>query len=246
MGRRSIQLNRWFETKLGQHVLQTETQVMHTLLPPHFGYHLVQLGSVGQGCLINNSRIMHRCIVSQSLMHPQTGFSYVQAALDNLPFAEESIDLIVLPHILEFEADPHRILHHVTRSLIPDGHVIIIGFNPFSVWGIWRKLFAQKYSAPWSGQFLSSVRINDWLKLLGLEPIQQHSFFFSLPFHHPQSSRYTPLLERIGKRCAGRFGAVYIIVAQKRTLPLTLITPKWRIKETTFAPTGVSSTHYKK
>lgn len=246
MGRRSIQLNRWFETKLGQHVLQAEIQVMQTLLPHHFGYHLVQLGNVGQGCLISNSRIMHRCIVSQSIPHSQADLPYIQADFDILPFAEESIDLVVLPHILEFEADPHRILHQITRSLIPDGHIIIIGFNPFSMWGIWHKLFAQKHSAPWSGQFLSRIRVTDWLKLLGLEPIQQHSFFFSLPFHHPQSSDYSPLLERIGKRCAGRFGAVYIIVAQKRILPLTLITPKWRLKETAFAPTGVSSTHYKK
>jgi ubiquinone/menaquinone biosynthesis C-methylase UbiE len=53
-----------------------------------------------------------------------------------LPFATQSLDLVVLPHVLEFAAEPHQVLREVERVLIPEGQVIICGFNPSSLWGM--------------------------------------------------------------------------------------------------------------
>lgn len=72
---------------------------------------------------------------------------------DELPFASASIDLVVLPHVLEFAEEPHQILREVERVLIPEGQVIICGFNPVSLWG------ARHVWSRWSdSDFLSTLR----------------------------------------------------------------------------------------
>jgi SAM-dependent methyltransferase len=53
-----------------------------------------------------------------------------------LPFADQSLDLVVLPHTLERAADPHRSLAEVERVLRPEGRVVIVGLNPVSLWGL--------------------------------------------------------------------------------------------------------------
>ena len=56
-----------------------------------------------------------------------------------LPFAANSIDLVVMPHVLEFYDDPHQILREVERILIPEGQIVLTGFNLIPV-GLRRRL----------------------------------------------------------------------------------------------------------
>jgi ubiquinone/menaquinone biosynthesis C-methylase UbiE len=53
-----------------------------------------------------------------------------------LPFAANSLDLVVLPHTLELSLDPHATLREVERVLVPEGRVVISGLNPASLWGL--------------------------------------------------------------------------------------------------------------
>ncbi|VVE68828.1 SAM-dependent methyltransferase [Pandoraea pnomenusa] len=59
---------------------------------------------------------------------------------DELPIATASTDLVVLPHVLEFAENPHDILREVERILVPEGQVIITGFNNLSLWGAREEL----------------------------------------------------------------------------------------------------------
>lgn len=221
----SAQLNRWFQKPLGQHLLSEEVEVLQKILPHLFGYHLLQIGNVGYGCLLDSSRIMHRCVLSLSANMIDKPYTSVYGSADALPFANESLDVVVLPHVLEFEENPHEILREVERVLIPEGYIIILGFNPLSFWGVWRWLFARRDTAPWSGRFLSQLRIKDWLALLGFEVKDYKTFFFWLPFH-----KRIRFWKKIG--VAGNFGAVYVLVAKKRVATLTLLKSKWKTAPT--------------
>ncbi|EIJ43596.1 methylase involved in ubiquinone/menaquinone biosynthesis [Beggiatoa alba B18LD] len=221
MSQRALQLNRWFETAVGQRLLNIEANTLSKVLPYLFGYHLVQIGGMGQGRLLESSRIRHRCIISRYADVLQTSYSKVSSTIESLPFASDSIDVVVLPHLLEFEDNPHTILREVERILIPEGHIIIIGFNPLSLWGVWRWSFAQRKAAPWCGRFIGLLRIKDWLALLGFELVEQQTLFYAPPFYHERLMTRSPIFENMGKRLAGRFGAVYIVVAKKRVATLT-------------------------
>jgi len=216
------QLNRWFQTPLGRRVLKEEADALQPILPHLFGYHLLQIGTIGHGYLLESSRISHRCVLSLSAKTICKPYSAVCALPDVLPFAQDSIDVVVLPHLLEFEKKPLDILREVERVLIPEGHVVILGFNPVSLWGGWR-YFTRRKTAPWCGRFLPISRIKDWLALLGFDLKKQQTFFFRLPFYKNEMT----VLEKIGARWMGHFGAVYLLVAKKHVTTITPIKPKW-------------------
>jgi SAM-dependent methyltransferase len=262
----SAQLKKWFKTPLGRRLLSEELSALQQILPHLFGYHLLQIGNLWDGRLLESSRIKHRCVLSLELQEcidfKKNTFIYseiahfgnsptdtiykpyssVFAKADALPFAQYSLDVVVLPHILEFEENPHDILREVERILIPEGHLIILGFNPMSLWGIWHWFFAGREIAPWCGKFLSILHIKDCLSLLGFELKKQKTLFFALPFQNERFSRYITFLEKIGLHWTGNFGAVYLLVAKKRVTTLTPIKSNWLTQPTLVA--GAIGTHF--
>ncbi|MEK7991123.1 MAG: class I SAM-dependent methyltransferase [Thiotrichaceae bacterium] len=225
MGTCLAELYKWFTTPLGERLLQSEAQLMQQVLANLFGYHLLQIGNIGHGQLLENSRINHRCILCLRDPHSELPYSTIHASADNLPFAHDSVDVVVLPHVLEFEENPHQILREVERVLIAEGHVVIIGFNPLSLWGLWHLFLSHRKQAPWCSQFLPVLRVKDWLALLGFEKVQQHTLFFAPPFNSHWG--IMKRLDKFGNRWAKDFGAVYVLVAKKQVLTITPIKPKW-------------------
>ena len=146
-----------------------------------------------------------------------------------LPFAAQSTDLVILPHVLEFSSDPHQILREIERILIPEGQVIITGFNPLSLWGIKRHL-KRHGSFPWNGNYLSATRLKDWLKLLGFEVDRGCFGCYAPPFEQPRCLRRWHFMENAGPRWWHFSGGVYMLRAIKRVPGMRLITPNWREK----------------
>ena len=123
-----------------------------------------------------------------------------------LPVASQTLDLLLLPHVLEFSAHPHQILREAERVLMPEGSLIISGFNPYSLWGLWRMLPYNDREYPWCGRFISLSRIKDWLALLGLEVVGGRMCCYEPPFRQEpcsESSTSWKTLETAGGRMAG-------------------------------------------
>ena len=121
----------WFATPLGRHLLAREQVYFDTTLADIFGYHALQIG-LPETPLLRASRIATRCTVD--LEEP----AQVLADPHWLPFRENSFDLVVLPHALEFTDEPHQLLREVYRVIRSEGQVVIAGFNPFSLFGAKR------------------------------------------------------------------------------------------------------------
>lgn len=240
MSTRAQKLNQWFESPLGERLLIAEKKLMQQILPHLFGYYLTQIEGMGDGRLLESSRIIHRYILTSSFPTTQLAYPEIWGKMDALPFANDSLDVVVVPHVLEFAEDPHVILRETYRVLIPEGHLIILGFNPLSLWGLWHWFLSRREEAPWCGEFLPVVRVKEWLSVLGFEKIEQHTLFFAPPFHHAPLMNTLEFLDRFGRRRMKDFGAVYCLVAKKRVATLTPIKPKWS-KETILpssAPVG--------
>jgi SAM-dependent methyltransferase len=151
----------------------------------------------------------------------------VVADAHELPFASESLDLVVLPHLLEFSSEPHQILREVERVLRPEGELVVLAFNPVSLWGV-RKLLAQPPGVPWSGEFVSVLRMKDWLKLLNFEMRGGRFGCYRPPFESEQWLSRLGFLEHAGDRWWPVAGAVYLMQAKKRVAGMRVITPAWR------------------
>ena len=220
-----------------------------------FGFHALQLGLPELDALRAN-RMPHRWVAtehSQALASPSPSpspaagveslqgepASPARAAValhcdfDALPFDSGSLDLIVLPHALEFARDPHLALREVERVLVPEGRVVIVGFNPTSLWGLrqhlgrWRRRLAPNSPLgpflPGAGEFLRYRRLRDWLRLLSFEVEDGRFGCYRLPVASMRWLSRFAWMERVGDRWWPVFGAVYFVVAVKRVRGMRLV-----------------------
>jgi SAM-dependent methyltransferase len=226
-----ITLGDWFDTSAGTYVREWEQARLDILTADIFGFNAVQIG-LPQIDTLRANRMQHRWL--SDMCSPSTGkcaklarpLSLVHDYCD-LPFATHSIDLVVLPHVLEFAAEPHQILREVDRVLIPEGQVIICGFNPASLWGI-RQAFGRITGAhflPENGEFIGMRRMKDWLKLLSMETNRGHFGCYLPPSATKNASTRYSFMEKIGDRWWPFLGGVYIVQAIKRVRGMTLIGP---------------------
>lgn len=217
-------LEKWLVSPQGRYVLDWECARIDATVADIFGYNALQLGLPRLDLLAQN-RIPFRQRAGE-----RGGGNLVDVSCDLrlLPFAANSIDLVVLPHVLEFYDDPHQILREVERVLIPEGQVVITGFNPHSLWGLRRRLPGCPRHFPWQGQYLSVTRIKDWLQLLGFEVERPGFGCYAPPCNTGKWLKRWKFIEPAGERCWGFAGGVYLVRAVKRVHSMRLILPNWR------------------
>lgn len=137
-----------------------------------------------------------------------------------LPFQAESISSVILPHILEMHALPHQVLREVHRVLIPDGCLILTGFNPHSLLGAQRRLRLKNVL---EGQYYGSKRVIDWLQLLGLEVVCNAKYQYAPLTKSPRLNTGLNFINAMGSRWLPMFGGGYMITAKKREVGITLV-----------------------
>ena len=214
-------LQGWFETPLGRYLLDKEREYLDDVTPDIFGFHALQLG-LAQIDLLRASRIAHRMRVAHD------GSPDLYARGHELPFATQSIDLAVLPHVLEFTTEAHGILREIDRVMMPEGRVIIVGFNPWSLWGLRSATGPARGEFPWNGRFVSLPRVKDWLGLLGFDVSAGRLIAYAPPFDSNRWRRRFAFMEPAGDRWWAVGGAVYMLQAVKRVRGMRLITPAWQ------------------
>lgn len=213
----SSSLADWAGTELGRYVAQCEQAWLDRTVADLFGFNAVTMTQPGLDPLRNN-RISQRVSVGQ-------GDAGVWAQAQALPFASQSLDLLVLPHVLEFAASPHQVLREAERVLRPEGRLLILGFNPVSLWGL-RRWLGPKRGYPWNGHFLRLARIKDWLALLGLEMVAGRMGCYALPVNHAHWLLRWRFMDAAGDRWWALGGGVYMLHAIKRVQGMRLIMPK--------------------
>lgn len=234
-----VSLDRWLASPPGRHLLAWERERFDAAVSDLFGYHALQLGMPALDTLQTN-RMPHQWLAMPdaesacALPHPA---GVMACDFTALPFPEHSLDLLVLPHTLDLSADPHATLREVERVLVPDGRVVICGFNPVSLWGL-RQRRAELYRSLGAGAgqgFLPEDtgrigywRLRDWLRLLSFE-VESAQFGCWRPA--VRSERWlqrTAWLDAIGSRWWPILGAAYFVVAVKRVRGMRLITARWK------------------
>ncbi len=220
-----LQFKDWLETPQGRYLLGWERAELDRVVADIFGYNAVQLG-LAQVPLLSANRMPHRFYCA-----PED--ADVRANAFELPFATGSLDLVLLPHVLEFSPHPHGVLREVERVLVPEGSVVISGFNPFSLWGMRRLATRRGTAVPWNGHFRSAMRIGDWLTLLGFE-VQGSSFGgYAPPVGSPRWLERWRFMDRAGPKWWPVLGASYLLHGVKRVQGMRLITPHWRGRKAT-------------
>ena len=260
----------WLQLPPGQYLLDWERAQYEQAVADIFGYHAVQLGMADLDALQTN-RMPHRWLALDAPGSAATrGHSLTTGSLPDapgtnpdpsrlalrtdfaaLPFPAASLDLVVLPHALELNADPHATLREVERVLVPEGRVVICGLNPASLWGLrqrrahlCRRLGFGELYLPDAGEFIGYWRLRDWLRLLNFE-VESSRFGCYRPAARSEKwLRRFEWMDRAGERWWPIFGAAYFLVAVKRVHGMKLLSPAWKpAKAMATAPVSVANYH---
>ena len=246
----------WFQTPPGQYLLAWERTQLDRAVADIFGFHALQLGLPGIDCLAAN-RMPHRWLADcmptagQSLRRDASRPTCLVTDFAALPFPPASLDLVVLPHTLELNADPHATLREVERVLVPEGRVVICGLNPLSLWGFRQRRARWLHKAGWgelflpeAGDFIGHWRMRDWLRLLSFELESSHFGCYRPALSKAQWLRYFEWMDWTGRRWWPILGAAYFLVAVKRVRGMTLLGPAWKpARALASAPVSVANSH---
>ena len=139
-----------------------------------------------------------------------------------LPFAARSIDLLVLPHVLEFSLEPHDVFRELSECIAPEGIVAITGVNPKSMLGVMKYFNRYTHSTLQQAKLVSVLRVRDWLSLLGFEAVAGEMVFFRPPSSQDTRLQRLQNLELAGARWWSNFGSVYVLVARKKEMAMRM------------------------
>jgi SAM-dependent methyltransferase len=223
---RDAALKAWWQAPLGASLLRAESDLLSEALDDVFGWEFLQIGAWGTGReLLRGSRTRKQTVVAAPAL--AQGADVIGRA-SQLPITSDSMDAVLLPHTLEFAADPYAIVREVDRVLTGEGQLLVLGFRPWSTWGL-RAKFSRKGFPPGMRRVLSERRVRDWLVLLGYEVVAARHYLFRGPWSRglsPNAGSGQYLRRGLNPLPAGG----YLLKARKRVYTLTPIRPRFREK----------------
>ncbi len=222
-------MRQWFASELGAELLAQEQRLIGSELTDLFGYHLLQLGFDSELPLFGECRVQ-RCFQAGPVPSPTNSEQpFVQCAFEALPFESDSLDGVIVQHVLEFATNPHAVLRELYRVTVPHGRVMVVGFNPWSLFGLRMLGGRLRPESLWHNHMLSASRVSDWLELLGFTVQNTQFGFHRLPFH--RSAHWLKTCDEspwsIGLRRLP-LGAVYVLTAVKQVVATPNLKPRWR------------------
>jgi len=241
----------WLATPAGRYLLREESRKVHLALESLFGDQFLQVGAWGRNEFRKFARTKRIAVTSDRDLE---GLDFMTHP-DAMGVANDSIDILLLPHVLEVHPDPHAVLRELDRVLRADGHVIILGFNPVSLWGA-RHFFSRHRFPPGFRRMISEHRLRDWLRLLNFSIDHSSFHYFYVPLlgrrrgakrnnlENGDSGRKTVSPRRRNRFARAvtssmsaasqawtqhaPFAGCYMVVARKAMFKMTPIRPAWK------------------
>ncbi|HWV10820.1 MULTISPECIES: class I SAM-dependent methyltransferase [unclassified Pseudomonas] len=201
----------WFGGPQGQQLLQAEQPLLEEELARFFGGYLVHYGP--------SAEAPPNAVQIQRSVRLGAPFKGVEIVCEEQawPLTEFAADVVLLQHGLDFSLSPHGLLREAARSVRPGGHLLIVGINPLSTWGV-RRLFARDSMR--HARCIAPTRVSDWLHLLGFALEKRRFGCYRPPLSSATWQARLAPLERWGGSCQSPGGGFYVLVARKLVVGL--------------------------
>lgn len=131
----------FYQTPRGQACQTQLRQAAYSILENCFGFYVVQLGGLEK---TENPRFwLPELRLQQKILFQDQLFSdykpSIVSSIEQWPFADESLDLLLCLHVLEWHPEPEALLNALHRSLAAHGWLMILAHNPHSLAGGYRR-----------------------------------------------------------------------------------------------------------
>ena len=214
------------ETFVGSTLISEQLDIFDKYSSKCIGYNLLQLSLQHKKQLIQNDRVGHYINMSY-FKDDDILLGDLQTDYQNFPISTDSIDNLILHHILEFTDNPYQILRESDRILSDGGNLIIMSFNPMSMLpfvSVSSRILRKPFIRP---KYIRLGRVIDWLTVLNYEILVKKLFFYKLPFNNNWIFNNSTWLESLGQSIKLPTGLCYLLIAKKRSFPLNPIHKHW-------------------
>ena len=198
----------WYKSNLGHNLLQLELDEVASELDSSVGYYLVTQSPLKDFSL-KNHRLRESILIAPVLEFGAPDNTIVARACE-LPFEADGVDVHVFHHALDTSATPHDDLREAARTLLPSGKLIIIGFNPWGLWG-----------------FIAHQRLEDWLKVAGLTLETKRFIHYEPPLQSGKWRSRFSWIDKILSPLKLPFSGVYVMTATKQEKRYIPLKPRW-------------------
>ena len=203
----------WFQKMPGLLLFSEEKAMLDRVFENRRGNDLLQIGGPDDPRLIENARVF-RTFFLDTKKHAHHSKPFIQASIDCLPIQSESMDIVLCTHQLEMAKNPKDILQEVYRILRPNGQLIIVGLNRFSLWQLLSRENNQM-------KLHSVAKIKRYLRKTNFDILMHETGCFRPPFKNIEMAKSFLFLETLGQFFLPYAGAVYMLVATKNIPGMT-------------------------
>jgi SAM-dependent methyltransferase len=226
MAQHASDLDAWLAGPLGSLLVEQEREVVADALECAFGLHCLQVGRWGdRDVFLSRARTRRAALVADRQAEGAALVSEPAA----LALQSDSVDVILLPHTLEFAPEPHEVLREAARVLAGEGELVVLGFDPLGTWAL-RSTFTRGGCPPGIQRTIPATRLADWLKLVGFEVGPPARYLYVPPVASLVGARACDLLERAGRSAWPRFSGAYLLRARKRVHSMTPVRMRKRLR----------------
>ncbi len=220
------ELDAWFAGPLGARLLEQERAIIGPSIECAFGLHCLQIGSWGApDTFLSLARTRRTALIAAG---GAAGAALI-AEPSALSIQSDSVDVLLMPHTLEYAREPHDVLREAARVLTGEGELLVLGFEPLGGWSF-RNVFTRGGFPPGLERTIPAHRLADWLKLTGFEVGAATRYLYAPPLASLQGGRAERILERLGRSAWPRFSGAYHLHARKRTHSMTPIRLRNRLR----------------
>ena len=208
----------WYLSPKGQLLQQQEIDFLKRGITVSCQQAILQVGALGWEDQFIDCSLYKKFVIADTKARGCSESLKIRSTANLMPIKTESIDMIILPHLLEFEHNQHHVLREIERILKPEGKLLILSFNPWRLHTHWQYFKSREKHDPWRGLFITRAKIIDWLKLLNFEIEAIAGFNFDISKAQSKHINDKGIIDSF-------YAAAYAVKAIKRRYHVIPLTP---------------------
>ena len=206
----------WFDRPWGRHATVIEHRMLLAAAGPITARAVLDAGC-GPGWFMHRLEAEGADVIgvdrdpdALAIARTRTNGALVLGDTHQIPLPDRSVDVAFAVTICEFTAAPVRVFAELARVTRPGGRVVVGSLNRSSPWGWWNR--HQFSEPPWNAaRFLDRRTLVEFGAPYGRCALRAGLF---APRSLPMIERWSPALERCGRRLAPSLGAFQVLTIQ--------------------------------
>ncbi len=217
----------WYQTPLGARSDALEREAVFSLAEAVPGEYALDvscgtgnyaLALAGQGVRVSAIDASSQMLQIAQSKAARQGLSidFKRGTAEDMPFANDSFDLVTAVLLLEFAPSPRKVLSEMLRVLTPAGRLVIGVLGSHSLWAATRRARSLFVPSIWSGAtFFSPRSMVDLLREAGAHSVRWKGAIYFPPVRNGWLLDRFRALEGIGQKVFPGLGAFFAVRVEK-------------------------------